>query len=107
MKTLAKPAKKKPRAARAKALPAIFTARDLNRQPAAILKACDKLGSVRIQTRDGRAYSLRPARAEANDPGLSFMERMKRHHARMKAAGYVPPAPSEMERINRIIAGEE
>ena len=107
MKTLTKPAKKKPRAARAKTLPSTFTARDLNRQPAAILKACDKFGSVRIQTRDGRAYSLRAEAAAASDPGLSFMERMKRHHARMKAAGYVPPAASEMERINRIIAGEE
>ena len=105
MKTLTKPAKKK--AVRAKAQPAIFTARDLNRQPATILKACDKFGSVRIQTRDGRAYSLRAESPAVVDPGVSFMERMERHHARMKAAGYVPPAPSEMERINRIIAGEE
>ncbi len=105
MKTLTKPAKKK--AVRAKARPTIFTARDLNRQPAKILKACDKFGSVRIQTRDGRAYSLRAESPATVDPGLSFMERMERHHARMKAAGYVPPAPSEMERINRIIAGEE
>ena len=107
MKTLTKPAKKKPRAARAKAQPTIFTARDLNRQPAAILKACDKLGSVRIQTRDGRAYSLRAEPVAVSDPGLSFMERMKRHHARMKAAGWVQPTRDQMELIDRIIAGEE
>lgn len=107
MKTLTKPAKKKPRAARGKALQSIFTARDLNRQPAAILKACDKFGSVRIQTRDGRAYSLRAEPAAASDPGLSFLERMKRHHARMKAAGWVQPTPAQMELIDRIIAGEE
>ena len=104
MKTLTKPAKKK--AVRAKAQPAIFTARDLNRQPAKILKACDKFGSVRIQTRDGRAYSLRAEPVEVPDPGLSFLERMKRHHERMKAAGYVPPSPGQLKHLDRIIAGE-
>lgn len=105
MKTLTKPAKKK--AVRAKARPTVFTARDLNRQPATILKACDKFGSVRIQTRDGRAYSLRAEPAAANAAGLSFMERMKRHDARMKAAGWVPPTRSQLEIMDRIIAGEE
>ena len=102
MKTLAKPAKKKPRAARAKALPAVFTARDLNRRPAAILKACDKLGSVRIQTRDGRAYSLR-AESAAVPGALTFIERMRRHHARMKAAGLVPLTTAQLD---WIVAGE-
>ena len=105
MKTLTKPAKKK--AVRAKAQPSTFTARDLNRQPAKILKACDKFGSVRIQTRDGRAYSLRAEPAAANAAGLSFMERMKRHDARMKAAGWVPPTRAQLEIMDRIIAGEE
>lgn len=103
MKTLSKPAKKKPRAVRAKALPTTFTARDLNRQPAKILKACDKFGAVRIQTRDGRAYSLRAEPPPPPDPGIAFKERMQRHHERMKAAGFVPLTT---EQLNWIVAGE-
>ena len=108
MKTLTKPAKKKPRVAKAKAVPDTFTVRDLNRQPAAILKACDQLGSVRIRTRDGRSYELRnekPARAVvARTPRgkIDFPALWER----MRAAGCVPPTAAEMERIDRITAGE-
>lgn len=102
MKTLTKPAKKKPRAVK-RQVPATFTVRDLNRQPAEVLKACDKRGSVRIQTRDGRAYSLRAEPPAPPDPGLAFAERMQRHHERMKAAGFVPLTTKQ---LNWIVAGE-
>ena len=95
-------------ARRATAAPAAFTLRDLNRQPAAILRACDQRGSVRIRTRDGRTYSLRLEKAPSKpeDEVHGFMERMKRHHDRMKAAGYAPPPSAVRARLNEIIAGE-
>ena len=104
MKTLTKPAKKKARAAKTKAVPDTFTVRDLNRQPAAILKACDRLGSVRIRTRDGRAYELRNEKPAVRAPraGIDFDTLWRR----LREAGCVPPSASEMERIDRITAGE-
>ena len=104
MKTLTKPAKKKARAAKTKAVPDTFTVRDLNRQPAAILKACDQLGSVRIRTRDGRAYELRNEKPAISGPraGIDFPALWRR----MRVSGCVPPSAAETERIHRIIAGE-
>ena len=83
--------------------------RDLNRQPAKVLAACDRNGAVRIRTRDGRSYSLKlevpepPKTAQVE----SLVERRQRLRQRLRAAGFVPPSPAEIERINRIIAGEE
>lgn len=37
-----------------------FTVRDLDRQPAKVLKACDADGAVKVKRRDGRAYIMRP-----------------------------------------------
>ena len=104
MKTLPKPTKKKPCAAKAKALPDTFTVRDLNRQPAAILRACDQLGSVRIRTRDGRSYELRNEKPSASAPraGIDFDTLWRQ----LREAGNVPPTAAEMERIDRITAGE-
>ena len=48
MKTLTKPAKKKPRARKVAPVPDTFTVRDLNRQPAAILRACDDLKKLKV-----------------------------------------------------------
>jgi hypothetical protein len=86
-----------------------FTVRDLNRQPAKVLAACDLRGVVRIRTRDGRSYSLKP---ESSAPPRtaqvdSFVARRQLLRQRLRAAGFVPPSPAEMEHINRIIAGEE
>ncbi len=86
-----------------------FTLRDLNRQPAKVLAACDLHGTVCIRTRDGRSYSLKtetpePSRTAQVD---SLVERRQRLRQRLRAAGFVPPSGAEVERINRIIAGEE
>jgi len=86
-----------------------FTVRDLNRQPAKVLAACDLHGSVCIRTRSGRLYSLKreisePARTAQVE---SLVARRQRLRQQLRAAGFVPPSPDEMEQINRIIAGEE
>ena len=39
----------------------IFTVRDMDRQPAAVLDACDRDGEVRIRRRDGRVYLMTPS----------------------------------------------
>ena len=89
--------------------PQSFTVRDLNRQPAKVLAACDLQGAVRIHTRDGRSYSLKsetlasPRTAQVE----SLVARRQRLRQRLRAAGFVPPSPAEIERINRLIAGEE
>lgn len=86
-----------------------FTLRDLNRQPAKVLAACDLHGAVRIRTRDGRSYSLKPEipvpskTAQVN----SLLTRRPQLRQRLRAAGFVPPSPAETDRIHRIIAGEE
>ena len=104
MKTLSKPAKKKPRARKGTPVPDTFTVRDLNRQPAAILRACDELGAVRIRTRDGRAYELRNVQAAVRAPGgkIDF----DAHWRRLREAGCRPPTAAEMKRIDLITAGE-
>ena len=37
-----------------------FTVRELDRQPALVLDACDRDGLVRIRRRDGRTYRVEP-----------------------------------------------
>jgi len=86
-----------------------FTLRDLNRQPAKVLAACDLQGTMRIRTRDGRSYTLKPERPEASKTAqvYSLMARRQQRRQRLRAAGFVSPSPAENERINRIIAGAE
>ena len=40
-----------------------FTVRDLDRQPARVLNACDVEGAVKVKRRDGRSYIVRPDRS--------------------------------------------
>ena len=37
-----------------------FTVRELDRQPAVVLDACERDGLVRIRRRDGRTYLMEP-----------------------------------------------
>ena len=86
-----------------------FSLRDLNRQPAKVLAACDLHGTVRLRTRGGRSYSLKRETSEPDRTAKveSLVARRQRLRQQLRAAGFVPPSPAEMERINRIIAGEE
>lgn len=97
------------RAAKPRNISTTFTLRDLNRQPAKVLEACEAAGIVRIQTRDGRSFSLKPDPLPvARSPRVAnLLERRRQLRERLRAAGYVPPSDAEMELVNRIIAGEE
>ena len=85
---------------------AVFTLRDLNRQPAKVLDAVRTFGRALIRTRNGEEFSLtrveRPNKRKASD-FPDFPTRWKK----LRQLGLVPPPPSENERIDRIIAGEE
>jgi hypothetical protein len=47
-----------------------FTVRELDREPAAVLDACDREGAVRIRRRNGRTYTLRPEASPARITAL-------------------------------------
>ena len=91
------------------AVPTTFTLRDLNRQISKVIAACDAVGVVHIRTRDGRSYTLKPVAAPPapSAPVTGIVESREEYRNRLRAAGFVPPNAEEMERLNRIIAGEE
>jgi hypothetical protein len=79
-----------------------FTARDMNRQPAAILAAAERYGSVKIRRRDGREFTL----AACVEPGPAKPKKLPDFDAlyrRHREAGFRPPRPSERQRLNRLI----
>lgn len=91
---------------------ATFTLRDLNRQPAKILAAVRKYGSAELRTRTGETFTIAPTKTKKKaltqkQIGEEFFRRSEERARRFREMGYVPPPASEMERINRIIAGEE
>ncbi len=81
-----------------------FTLRDLNRQPAKILAAVRKFGSVEVRTRNGEIFTIAPKEERRKK---SFSKHFQALWAKQRALGLVPPTEDENERINRIIAGEE
>jgi hypothetical protein len=84
---------------------AVFTLRDLNRRPAKVLDAVRKFGIAEIRTRGGERFTLM-ATADPTEQAKEFPDFQARW-VRLRKAGLVPPPPSEDERINRILAGEE
>lgn len=96
------------RAAKPASQSATFTLRDLNRQPAKVLAACEASGSVRIRTRDGRSFSLKPEPKPVAQSShvVSLLDRRRALRARLRAAGFVPPSHVDMELVNRVVAGE-
>lgn len=84
--------------------PLTFTSRDLNRQPAKVLGAARRLGSVEIRTRNGEAFTLSCKKAT---PKLKKLPDFEARRRRLVALGCVPWPASETEKLNRIIAGED
>jgi hypothetical protein len=91
-------------------LPDTFTVRDMNRNTQIVLSAARQHGHVTIRSRSGEQFrieAVRPAQAEAG-PRPDFLERMRMHRENMRALGVEGPRTAEaIERMNRIIAGEE
>jgi hypothetical protein len=84
---------------------AVFTVRDLNRQPAKVLDAVRTFGSVEIRSRSGEVFTIVMKASEKARPREfpNFQSRWKK----LREVGLVPPSRSDNQRLNRIIAGEE
>lgn len=82
----------------------------MNRQPARILAAAKRYGSVQIRTRDGEEYTVLPCPKKAAETPARPPD-FDAHYERLRQAGWRPAAPEERARINRLvnrlIAGEE
>jgi hypothetical protein len=92
--------------------PDTFTVRDMSRNAAAVLSASLIHGQVRIRSRNGPAFLLMPekatelmqVRAKAVD---DFELRQQAYREQLRRLGSRSPSRKDLERINRIIAGEE
>lgn len=92
--------------------PDTFTVRDMSRNTASVLNASLVHGQVRIKSRGGPTFLLMPDRAaeslaERAKAAGHFASRQREYREKLRAMGARPPLPEDMERINRIIAGEE
>ena len=80
---------------------------DLAVQAAKVIEAVHRLGSVDVRTQEGETLVLK--KKEGAKPVRGPEKKLPDFEARWKRLrelGNEPPAPSENERINRIIAGE-
>ena len=87
-----------------KATTAEFTVRDLNRQLARVLEACDRLGVVRIRSRKGRSYRLSPE--PPAEPDKAAKPAFPDFAARRKAMGMPMMTKKQSEMLDKLIAGE-
>lgn len=88
----------------------IFTVRDMNRQPQALLSAAQKLGRVTIRSRSGGNFVLTPEVPTPNkrvQEAEAFMERQRTFREKLRSMGFVPPSTGDSERIARMIAGDD
>jgi len=77
-----------------------FTVRQLDREPAAVLKACDSDGAVRIRRRDGRTYTVRP------DTGPDRITAIPDFRARIGKTFPKALTPEQTRRVDKLLAGE-
>jgi hypothetical protein len=77
-----------------------FTVRELDREPATVLDACDREGAVRIRRRNGRTYTLRP------DEGPERITALPDFRARI-AKVFPKRLTAEQTRLaDKLLAGE-
>jgi hypothetical protein len=87
--------------------PLTFTARDMNRQPARVLAAARRLGRVEIRTRNGEEFTLALKTKSAGKRARPKLPDVEARRQRLKDLGWTPLPASEVERFNRVIAGED
>lgn len=98
-------------AAKAAALRRVFTVRDLNRQPQAVLNAARKAGGVHVQSRSGERFLVTPdpeVKSAISDVEYrrAFHARLKKLHARMREAGSSGITEDGWDTFSKMIAGE-
>ncbi len=86
---------------------AVFTLRDLNRQPAKVLDAVRKFGSAEVRTRSGEVFTVAVKSDEATVGHPKTFPDFEARWKKLREWGLVPPPQSENDRLNRIIASEE
>jgi hypothetical protein len=78
-----------------------FTVRELDRQPAVVLDACDQDGEARIRRRDGRTYLLvpetEPKRVITSLPDFA---------ARRRKLFPKPLTRGQVQQVDQLIRGE-
>jgi hypothetical protein len=77
-----------------------FTVRELDRQPAAVLDACDREGAVRIRRRGGRMYTL------SADTGPGRITALPDFRARTATIFPHPLKPPQIHQADKLLAGE-
>lgn len=80
-----------------------FTVRQLDRETAKVMDACDTYGSVRIRRRDGRTYTLSPEqptekKVVINPPDI--MARLRKDFPKMMISR------KQAAFVDKLIAGE-
>ena len=81
-----------------------FTVRDLDRQPAKVLQACDEEGAVGIRRRDGRSYRLL---ADAGPGRMRLPPDFAQRHLRRTARLFPEAITAAQTRLaDKLIAGE-
>ncbi|MDW8311014.1 MAG: hypothetical protein RMK20_16705 [Verrucomicrobiales bacterium] len=84
-----------------------FTVRDLDRQPAKVLAACDKEGAVRIRRRNGHTYTLRPDEPKRSRVSSEARRRWLEEHFRWLERTFPKPiSTAQTALVDRLVAGE-
>jgi hypothetical protein len=84
-----------------------FTVRELDRQPARVLDACDREGAVRVRRRGGRSYVVRPEFAAGRVESVEARARWLQEHERWLEQTYAQPvAIAQTALVDRLIGGE-
>ena len=77
-----------------------FTVRQLDREPATVLDACDREGVVQVKRRDGRVYSIQTAASVRKPITLpDFAARRRAIFSRMIPAAHA-------RQVDKLIRGE-
>jgi hypothetical protein len=77
-----------------------FTVRELDREPTAVLNACDREGAVRIRRRNGRTYTMRP------DGGPDRITAVPDFRARIAKIFPKALTPEQTRRADKLLAGQ-
>jgi hypothetical protein len=78
----------------------VFTVRELDREPSAVLDECDRRGGVKIRRRDGRTYTVRPD----IEPGR--ITKTPDIAGRVKKLFPKPIDPAHTRLVDKLLAGE-
>jgi hypothetical protein len=84
-----------------------FTVRDLDRQPASVLDACDKEGAVRIRRRNGHSYTVRPEHSTSTRVLAKDRARWLDEHLAWRRRMFSEAISSDQAAlVDRLLAGE-